>query len=75
MPKNKTELMVLVSIFITLVIILWVFVMYENRVYKEQYGDPIGPQVDNHGCLLPVGDSWCPTEQKCINILKEKCAL
>lgn len=36
-------------------------------------GSPIGGDVDDHGCLIGGGYSWCESKQKCLRTWEETC--
>lgn len=30
-------------------------------------------KTDSHNCLISAGYAWCPTQNKCISVLRDKC--
>lgn len=32
-------------------------------------------KTDSHNCLISAGYAWCPAQNKCVNVIREKCNL
>lgn len=43
-------------------------------VPEDGFGNLIGGQKDEYGCLIGTGYSWCPSTQKCQRMWEEYCA-
>lgn len=35
----------------------------------------IGGEKDEHGCVIPAGDFWCESKQKCLRTGEENCTI
>lgn len=73
MKKNPLDYLVIISLFITVVVILWVYLMYQNKQYE--YESKHIPVIDEHGCIITSGYSWCDSSLRCIDTWVEKCDL
>jgi len=64
------------NIIVTLVIILmfgvlggYIYLQNKQLPFLERYNK----QIDDHGCLISAGYSWCEIKQRCLNLEKESC--
>ncbi len=64
---NQTAL--LVSILMVILIVAGVYLLFLANSQNE----PIGGQVDAHGCLTPAGYSWCQPKNSCIRPFEQYC--
>lgn len=66
--KKQTNQYLKIGLIITLVLVIAYFLITAFPNDK-----PIGGDIDEHGCLIAAGYSWCEPLQKCIRPWEEEC--
>jgi len=81
MEKEKGGILAIaVTIAVALLVLgVGVYFAYRGRSPSSGVGNTgastqlIGGDIDEHGCLIAAGYSWCEVKQKCLRIWEEPC--